>query len=79
MTNYTLRFNKVERGYTGFTLSVCLSVRLSVCGQNRVRSVSSTILMDPFHICTSYQATSEGVLCVMFVSKFENFKFWRIL
>ena len=27
------------RGYTGFTLSVCLSV----CGQNRVRSVSSTI------------------------------------
>ena len=32
-------------GYTGFTLSVCPYVRLSVCGQNRVRSVSSTILV----------------------------------
>ena len=31
-------------GYTGFTLSVCPSVRVSVCGQNLVRSVSSTIL-----------------------------------
>ena len=30
-------FNEVKRGYTGFTLSVC--------GQNRVRSVSSTILV----------------------------------
>ena len=41
--NHTPRFNEVERGYTGFTLSVCPSARLSVCGQNRVRSVSSTI------------------------------------
>ena len=41
---YTPRFNEVERGYTGFTLSVCPSFRLSVCGQNRARSVSSTIL-----------------------------------
>ena len=32
------------RGYTGFTLSVCLPVHLVICGQNRVRSVSSTIL-----------------------------------
>ena len=32
------------RGYTGFTLSICLSVRPSICEQNRVRSVSSTIL-----------------------------------
>ena len=30
---------------------------------------------DPFHICTSYQATSEGVSCVMPVSKFQNLKF----
>ena len=29
----------------GFTLSVRLSVRLSVCGQNRVCSVFSTILV----------------------------------
>ena len=33
---------------------------------------------DPFHICTSYQATSEGVSRVMPVSKFKNLKFWRI-
>ena len=35
---------------------VCLSVHLSACGQNGVRSVSSTML-DPFHIYTSHQAT----------------------
>ena len=33
---------KLKWGYTGFTLSV----RLSVCGQNRVRPVSSTILVE---------------------------------
>ena len=59
---YTLRFNEVERGYAGFTLSVCLSVD---------RIVSALYLQqyssDPFHICTSYQATSEGVSRVMFV------------
>ena len=120
--HYTPLFNEVERGVYWFHL-----VRLSVCGQNRVRSVSSTILvgsisylhilssnfrrcvacnvcskippastkytgftlsvcpsvdrivsvlylqqylLDPFHICTSYQATSEGVSRVMFVPKF---------
>ena len=51
--NYTPpRFNEVERGYTGCTLSV----RPSVCGQNRVRSVSSTILIGSFsylHILSS--------------------------
>ena len=34
--------------------------------------------LDPFHICTSYQATSEGVWRVMPVSEFKNLKFWRI-
>ena len=34
---------------------------------------------DPFHICTSYQATSEGVSGVKFVSKLKIFKFWQIL
>ena len=28
---------------------------------------------DPFHICTSYQATSEGVSWVMFVSKLKKY------
>ena len=36
-------------------------------------------LSDPFYICTSYQATWEGVSSVMFVSKFKKLKFWRIL
>ena len=36
---------KLKGGYTGFTLSVCPSVHLSVCGQNRVHSVSSTIIV----------------------------------
>ena len=38
--NYNPRFNEVDRGVYWYHL-----VRLSVCGQNRVRSVSSTILI----------------------------------
>ena len=59
---------KLKGGYTGFTLSVCPSVD---------RMVSALYLqqysLNPFHICTSYQATSEGVSRVMFVSKLKNF------
>ena len=64
---------KLKGGYTGITLSVCPSVD---------RIVSALYLQqyssDPLHICTSYQGTSEGVSRVMPVSKFKNFKFWRI-
>ena len=46
---YTPVSTKLKGGYTGFTLSVCLSVRpsvrLSVCGQNHVHSIYSTILV----------------------------------
>ena len=31
--------------------------------------------LDPFHICTSYQATSEGVSHVKFVSKWKIWNF----
>ena len=59
-------------GYTGFTLSVCLSV----CGQNRVRSVFSTILARPisyFHILsTNFR---RCVACWFFL--FQNFNFCR--
>ena len=51
--HYTPRFNKVERGVYWFHL-VRLSV--SVCGQNRVHSVSSTILIGSIsylHILSS--------------------------
>ena len=54
---------KLKGGYTGITLSLCPSVD---------RIVSALYLQqyssDPFHICTSYQATSEGVSRVMPVS-----------
>ena len=76
MYNYTPRFNEVERGVYWYHL-----VRLSVC-PSVDRIVSALYLQqyssDPFHICTSYQATSEGVWRVMPVSKFKNLKFWRI-
>ena len=82
--HYTPRFNEVERGvywYHLVRLSVCPSVRLSVC-PSVDRIVSALYLQqyssDPFHICTSYQATSEGVSHVMPVSIFKNLKFWRI-
>ena len=63
--SYTPRFNDVERGNT---VSHCPSVRLwsescPLCILNK---------LDPFHVCTSYQATSEGVRRVMIVSIFKN-------
>ena len=65
---------KLKGRYTAFTLSVCLSV-------DRIVSALylQQYLRDPFHICTSYQATSESVSREMFVSKFKNLKFWQIL
>ena len=45
-------------------LWVCSYWETSVCGQNHVRSVSST---------------SEGVSHAKFISKFQNFNFWQIL
>ena len=60
---YTPRFNKVERG--GILVSPCPSVHLCMYLQQ--------YSLDSFHICTSYQATSEGVSRVMPVSKFRNF------
>ena len=61
---------KLKGGYTGITLSVCPSVD---------RIVSALYLQqyssDPFHICTSYQATSEGLLRVMPVQKFNMIQY----
>ena len=76
------RLQRSWKGYTGFTLSVCPSVRPSVCPS--VDRIVSTLYLqqyssDPFHICTSYQATSEGVSHVMFVSKLKSLKFSWIL
>ena len=82
--HYTPRFNEVEMGVYWFYL-VRLS-RLSVCGQNHVYSVSSTILIGSIsylHILSSIFIMEipipEGVSPVMFVSKNKNLKFWRFL
>ena len=78
---YTPCFNEVERGYAGFTSSIRLSVRpsvhLSVRGQIFSALYLPQYLPDPFHICTSYQATSEGVSHVKFIVKFQNLIFWQ--
>ena len=59
----------------GVLVSPCPSVRPSVC-PSVDRIVSALYLQqyssDPFHICTSYQATPEGVSHVTFVSKFND-------
>ena len=34
--------------------------------------------MDPFHIHTTYQATSEDVSHVKFLAKFQNLNFWKL-
>ena len=65
---YTPRFNEVEKGYTGFTSSVRMSVSPFICGQNHVRSVSSPILagsisyefLANFLICNSHSCYDMG-------------------
>ena len=58
---------EVEKGHTGFTLSICLSVRLSVCGQNHVRNVSSTILAGSMPCLDILSSNFKRcVLCITF-------------
>ena len=59
-------------------LSVRPSVRLSVCGQNRVRSVSSTILIGS--ISYLHILLSNFRRCVAWNARFkvQTLKFWRI-
>ena len=79
---YTPRFNEVERGVYWFHLvrpSVCPSVRLSVCGQNRVCSVSSTILIGSIsylHILSSnFRRCVACNVCLKNWNLAEFFKF----
>ena len=56
--------------------------RLSVCRQNRVRCVSSTVLaalISYLHSVTSYQKTSEGVSCFEFCDESQNLDFGNFL
>ena len=63
------RFNEVERRVYWFHL-----VRLSVCGQNRVRSVSSTIHTCRIHFIVPHliRQLKKGVSRVMFVSQLKK-------
>ena len=65
---------KLKAVYTGFTLSVCPSVD-KIVSALYLQLYSS----DPFHVSTSYLATSECDSLVTFVLKFRNFKIWQIL
>ena len=62
---------EVEGGYTDFTLSVCPSV-------DRIMYFLQ-YLLDLFHIYTSYQATIEGMSCVMLFFLLNNKNFGGIL
>ena len=53
----------------GILVSLRPSVRLSV-RLSHVRTVAPTVPTDPFHIYTSYLATSEGVSQVKILAKF---------
>ena len=63
---------KLKEGFTGFTLSVC---KMSICGQNRVSSVSSTILIGSIsylHILSSnFRRCVSCNVCV------QNSKIWN--
>ena len=78
---YTLCFNEVERGVYWFHV-VRLPVCLSVCGQNHVRSVSSTILV--ISILYLHILSSNFRKCVMCkgyckIPKFEFLaNFWNL-
>ena len=80
---YTPASTKLKGGYTGFTLSIRLpSLHPSVCPSVDTSGFTVYLqqyLLDPFHICTSYQVTSEGVSHVKFVAKFKHLQFWQIL
>ena len=70
---------KLKGGYTGFTLSVCPSVRLSICGQNHVRSVSSTILIKSSSYLHILSSNFRRCVTCNNCWKIKHFKFWRIL
>ena len=61
----------------GILVSPCPSVRLSVCGQNRVRSVSSTILNES--ISYLHILSSNLRRCVVCNVCLKNLKLWQIL
>ena len=66
---------KLKGGYTAFTLSVCPSVRLSVCGENHVHSVSSTILVRS--ISYLHILSSNFRMCVVAYVCFKSIQNWN--
>ena len=66
--------NKVVGGFIGFTPSVRPSCILCPLCSAYSSGWIHFILIQ----CTSYHATSESVLRVMFLAKFKNLNFWQI-
>ena len=77
-------FNKIEGGYTGFTLSVCPSICPSICLSVHLCLLcifhnTCWIHFIFTHLIKQRQATSEGALCEKVFSQLKNLKFWHIL
>ena len=72
-TTTTPFLNEVERGVYWFHL-----VRLSICGQNRVRSVSSTILIGSISYLHTLSSNFRKYVACNVCFKFKNLKFWQI-
>ena len=76
----SLLYPPLQRSWKGGILvSPCPSVRLSICGHNRVRSVSSTILVGSIsyiHILSSnFRRCAAYKVCITFT----NTTFWQII
>ena len=73
---------KLKGGYTGFTSSVRLSVCRSVCGQNHIRSVSSTIIAGSISYLHIFSSNfSRCVVCIGYckIPQFEFLaNFWKL-
>ena len=72
MDIYTLRFNEVERGYTGFTFSVRLSVRLSVHPSVLSALYLQQYLPDQFHILHILSSNIRRCVALKVVGFFQN-------
>ena len=72
---YTPASTKLKGGYTGFTSSVCPSV----CGQNHVCSVSSTILAGSISYLHILSNNFKRCVACKGYCKIPKFEFWLCL
>ena len=73
-------YTPLQRSWKGGILvSPCSSVRLSVCGQNRVRSVSSTLLIRSISYLHILSSNFRRCVACNVCLKLKNLQLWRIL